>query len=108
MSEGRGGSVGHIHPVTDAIYAALVEPPQDGPLPRDREQSTTRRDTPEGRKRLAAAMRAFWEKNRAVPLVERWYRDLRDDSAGVGPLDRGDRRADLGHGVAPGSPASAA
>ena len=28
------------------------------------------------------AARALWEKNRAVPLVERWYRTLRDDSAG--------------------------
>ncbi len=39
-------------------------------------------ETAEGRKRLAAAARAFWEKNAAVPMVERWYRNLRDDSAG--------------------------
>jgi hypothetical protein len=39
--------------------------------------------TAEGRKRLAAAARALWEKNREVPLIERWYRALRDDSAGI-------------------------
>ncbi len=39
-------------------------------------------ETADGRKRLAQAARAFWEKNAAVPIVERWYRTLRDDSAG--------------------------
>ena len=39
-------------------------------------------DTADGRKRLAQAARAFWEKNSSVPLVERWYRSLRDDAAG--------------------------
>ncbi len=39
-------------------------------------------ETADGRKRLAQAARAFWEKNASVPLVERWYRSLRDDSAG--------------------------
>ena len=38
--------------------------------------------TAEGRRRLAGAARAWWEKNRAMPLVERWYRTLLDDSAG--------------------------
>ena len=27
-------------------------------------------------------MRQFWERNRAIPLVERWYKLLLDDSAG--------------------------
>ena len=38
--------------------------------------------TAEGRKRLAGAARAWWEKHRAMPLIERWYRTLLDDSAG--------------------------
>ena len=34
------------------------------------------------RKELARSIRAFWMKNRAISLNERWYRMLRDDSAG--------------------------
>lgn len=34
------------------------------------------------RKALADEIQAYWEKNRAVPLVERWYRTLADDQAG--------------------------
>ena len=45
--------------------------------------TTTELATAAGRKRLAAAARVLLEKNRAVPLVERWYRTLRDDSAGT-------------------------
>lgn len=82
MSLGRGGSVGHIHPVTDAIYAALVRLLRTDRFLADGSDYSAR-TTPEGRKKLAAAMRAFWEKNRAVSLVERWYRDLRDDRAGA-------------------------
>ena len=33
------------------------------------------------RVREVAAFRAFWEKNRDVPLLERFFRDLADDSA---------------------------
>ena len=37
----------------------------------------------EGRERRSPTqVRAYWEKNRAVPLVERWYRTLADDDAG--------------------------
>ncbi|HEY2158838.1 MAG TPA: hypothetical protein VGH33_24615, partial [Isosphaeraceae bacterium] len=81
ISNGRGGP-GHVHPTTDAVYAALLRL-----LKTDRFLETgddyAARNTPEGRKRLAAAVRAFWEKNRTVPLAERWYRTLRDDSAGA-------------------------
>ncbi len=35
-----------------------------------------------GRKKIAQTLRAFWEKNRAISVTERWYRTLRDDSAG--------------------------
>ncbi len=79
VTGGRGPE--HVHPVTDAIYGALR-----GILKTDRflehgdDQAALR--TPEGRQRLAAAIRTFWEKNREIPLVERWSRTLRDDSAG--------------------------
>ena len=72
----------YVHPVTDAVYGALI-----GILKANQFLDTgddyLARTTPEGRKKLAAAMRVFWEKNRAFPLVERWYRALRDDSAGA-------------------------
>ena len=35
----------------------------------------------QGRKAVADQIRAYWEKNRDVPLVERWYRTLADDVA---------------------------
>ena len=79
-------SQGHVyvHPVTDAIHAALV-----GILKANRfldsDDEYAARRTPEGRKRLAAAMRAFWEKNRRRPADRAsWYRALRDNSAGTG------------------------
>ncbi len=78
VSRSQGGV--YVHPVTDAVYGALV-----GILKANQFLDTgddyLARTTPGGRKKLAAAMRVFWEKNRAVPLVERWYRALRDDSA---------------------------
>ena len=37
---------------------------------------------PAARKALAGSIRQFWEKTRSVPLAERWYRTLLDDSAG--------------------------
>ena len=36
----------------------------------------------QGRIAVANRIRAYWEKNRDVPLVERWYRTLADDLAG--------------------------
>jgi hypothetical protein len=38
----------------------------------------------QGRIVVADRIRAYWEKNRGVPLVERWYRTLADDIAGPG------------------------
>ncbi len=35
----------------------------------------------QGRKAVADQIRAYWEKNRDVPLIERWYRTLADDVA---------------------------
>ena len=37
---------------------------------------------PRRRDEVADEMLAYWRKNRAVPLVERWYRTLADDEAG--------------------------
>ena len=68
-------------PVIEAVYAALQRLLKTERFMDDMSDYTEMK-TAEGRKRLAAAARALWEKNRAVPLVERWYRTLRDDSAG--------------------------
>ncbi len=38
---------------------------------------------PRSRETVAGQIRAYWEKNRAIPLVERWYRTLADDQAGA-------------------------
>jgi hypothetical protein len=72
----------YVHPVTDAVYRALVGVLKTNRFLEDGDEYTAR-TTPEGRKRLAAAMRAFWVQNRAITLEERWYRALRDDSAGT-------------------------
>ena len=45
----------------------------------------------EGRKAVADRIRAYWEKNRGVPLVERWYRTLADDVAAPGRMAPGRR-----------------
>ena len=37
---------------------------------------------PRTRDDVADEIQAYWEKNRAIPLVERWYRTLADDEAG--------------------------
>jgi hypothetical protein len=37
---------------------------------------------PRSRQVLADQIQAYWEKNRGIPLVERWYRTLADDKAG--------------------------
>ena len=38
---------------------------------------------PDGRKKLAGAIRAYWEKNKGVSPAERWYRTLLDDDAPI-------------------------
>ena len=72
----------YVHPVTDAVYRALVGVLKANRFLEDGDESAARR-TPEGRKRLAAAMRVYWEKNREIKLEERWYGALLDDSAGT-------------------------
>ncbi len=41
-------------------------------------------DGPRSRNAVADQIGAYWEKNRAIPLVERWYRTLADERAGGG------------------------
>ena len=38
---------------------------------------------PDGRKKLAGAIRAYWEKNKGVSPAERWFRTLLDDDAPI-------------------------
>ncbi len=82
VSNARGGSLERfVHPVHEAAFAALVG------ILKTREfanQSLYGRRTadPAARKALASSMRRFWEKTRSVPLIERWYQTLLDDSAG--------------------------
>jgi len=80
ITGGRGPV--YIHPVTDVIYAALIEILQTKSFMEQGADFSELR-TPAGRKRLASTIRVYWEKNRAVPLAERWYRTLLDDSAGT-------------------------
>ncbi len=73
--------IDHLGPVSEAVYAALQRLLKTERFI-DNMSDYIELKTAEGRKRLAGAARALWEKNRAVPLVERWYRSLLDDSAG--------------------------
>jgi hypothetical protein len=38
----------------------------------------------EGRKKVAAAIREYWNRFKGLPLTERWYRILADDKASIG------------------------
>ncbi|MCL2430694.1 MAG: hypothetical protein FWD12_15835, partial [Alphaproteobacteria bacterium] len=72
----------YANPVAESVYAALRRILQTERFMADG-TDYTQMETAEGRKELARAARAWWEKNRAWPLVERWYRTLLDDSAGA-------------------------
>jgi hypothetical protein len=73
--------IDRLRPVTEAVYAALQRLLETDRFMDDMSDYTLL-ETAVGRKRLAGVARAFWEKNRDVSLVERWYRALRDDAAG--------------------------
>jgi hypothetical protein len=82
VSNGRGGSLQRfVHPVSEAAIAALIGILKTHEFDDRRFSGWTSHD-PAARKALAASIRQYWEKTRSVPLVERWYRTLRDDSAG--------------------------
>ncbi len=68
---GQGRERSRVHAVAEVVYAALKGILEtDRILPDGTDYSHW--NTPDGRKRLAEAARAFWEKNRAASLSERW------------------------------------
>ena len=82
VSNGRGSSVQRfVHPVYEAAFAALIGILKTREFENQRMYGWRTLD-PAARKALAGSIRQFWEKTRSVPLVERWYQMLLDDSAG--------------------------
>jgi hypothetical protein len=82
VSKGRGFSFDRfVHPVYEAAFAALIGILQTREFENQRMYGWKTFNAAE-RKALAASIRQFWEKTRSVPVAERWYRMLRDDSAG--------------------------
>jgi hypothetical protein len=82
VSSGRGGLFqGWVHPVREAAFAALTGILKTHEFD-DARSLLGNAGNPAARKILAAKMREFWQKTRTVPLVERWYKTLLDDSAG--------------------------
>jgi hypothetical protein len=71
-----------IHPVHEAAFAALTGILRTAEF-NDWHMQGWRTAEPAARKAIAGAIRQFWEKNRSVALVDRWYRTLLDDSAGT-------------------------
>lgn len=81
VSNGRGMSIDRtVHPVYEAEIHALVGILETAEFHNWRER--LRGDGLAGRKELVRSIRAFWEKNRTISLTDRWYRTLRDDTAG--------------------------
>ncbi len=82
VSNGRGMSLERfVHPVHEAASNALIRILKTSEFDDQRLYSWNNPDLVK-RQALANAMRRFWEKTRSVPLIERWYQTLRDDSAG--------------------------
>ena len=78
----RGGSIERfVHPVREVAFSAVIR------ILKTREFenqgfSRWKKDDPTSRKALASSIRQLWEKTRSIPLIERWYGTLLDDSAG--------------------------
>jgi len=82
VSYGRGGSPERfVHSVYEAAFAALIGILKTHEFDNQRFYGWRTPDHA-ARQALADSIRRFWEKTRSVPLVERWYRTLLDDSAG--------------------------
>lgn len=75
----QGGPI-YVDPVVQAIVSALYRIVKPGSGFKGG-YGLYHRSTPEDRRRMAAAFREFWEKNRDVSPTERIYRTLRDDKA---------------------------
>ncbi len=81
VSNGRGMSIDHfVHPVHEAAFAALIRILHTNEFANLRSYGWKPVPLAE-RKAQADSIRQFWEKTRSIPLVERWYRTLLDDSA---------------------------
>ena len=69
-----------VHPVHEAAFAALIRILHTNEFANLRFYGWKPVLLAE-RKAQADSIRQFWEKTRSIPLVERWYRTLLDDSA---------------------------
>ena len=87
-----GTGIDRTRPVGWAVYAALQRLLKTERFMDDMSDYTEMK-TAEGRKRLAGAARAFWEKNRAVPHGRALVSDPARRLGRAGPLDRGGDRA---------------
>jgi hypothetical protein len=65
----------------EAAYVALANILQTSFFGADSTADSLSAHGAEGRREVAAAIRAFWQTWRGVPLEERWYRVLADDAA---------------------------
>jgi hypothetical protein len=70
-----------VIPVHEAAFAALAAILKTGSFPMKGPVDASTSAEPEGRKRLAAAVREHWQKYRGLPESEQWYRMLADDKA---------------------------
>ncbi len=86
VSTGRGMSVERtVHQVQEAEFAALTRIVRTSEFDSFRQVFLKKTSADPATKVAAAeAIRKAWEKTRSVPLVERWYRTLLDDSAPPG------------------------
>ena len=71
-----------VHPVHEAAFEALRSILRTGRSFNTWPTRAWLSVDPPGRKEIAGEMRQFWEKNRSVAMVDRWYRTLLDDTAG--------------------------
>ena len=86
VSEGRGSSIQRtIHHVQEAEFFALERILRTSEFASLRQVFLKKTSAdPAARKEAADTIRKAWEKTRSVPLVERWYRTLLDDTAPPG------------------------
>jgi hypothetical protein len=80
-SYGRGMAIERsVQPAFEAELAALTRILDTNEFANAR--STLLLHDLAGRKALAREIRVYWEKNRRISLLDRWYRTLSDDAAG--------------------------
>jgi hypothetical protein len=86
VSTGRGFSIERtVHQVQEAEFAALTQILRTSEFDPLRQVFLKKTSAdPTAKVEAAKTIREAWEKTRSVPLVERWYRTLMDDSAPPG------------------------